>query len=93
MIANATTPEKSQELKFHKLYIDAEYEQKQENNRAFNKLVKTDPNKQALVDEVECRIQNLLVGLGYSFIPSDTSMLTKIFKNKDDQSINYLLEN
>ncbi|MFM7981367.1 MAG: hypothetical protein ACKPKO_18830, partial [Candidatus Fonsibacter sp.] len=91
MIANATTPERSQEIKFHKIYINAEYEQ--ENNGAFRKLVKTDPNKHALVDELECRIQNLLVGLGYSFIPSDTSMLTKIFKNKDDQSINYLHEN
>ncbi|MFM7978944.1 MAG: hypothetical protein ACKPKO_06470 [Candidatus Fonsibacter sp.] len=30
MVSNATTPDRSQELKFHKIYIDAQYEQKQE---------------------------------------------------------------
>ncbi|MFM7978943.1 MAG: hypothetical protein ACKPKO_06465, partial [Candidatus Fonsibacter sp.] len=37
------------------------------NEQVFNKLIKTDPNKHELVDELECRIPNLIVGLGFLY--------------------------
>ena len=43
--------------------------------------------------DLECKIQNLLVGFGFNFIPSDTMMLKTVCKDTDDYYFSYLMEN
>ena len=54
------------------MFINEYYEQRMKNDRAINQFIYTEPMKTDMESEIECKIQNLLAGLGYSLIPSDT---------------------
>ena len=78
MIIHATRRDMSRQMKMHQLIINAYHEQRINNERALDQIIHTEHRVETdSLCDLECNMQNLLVGLGCNFLPSDTMLLNR----------------